>query len=122
LDGSSSDDISKCKRRVLTVDDNKEAANMLSIVVRMLGHDVRIANDGTPAIEVAAEFLPDVVLMDIGMATMNGYDAARYMRQHPWGEGIVLVAWTRWGQEEDTLRTRDAGFDFHLVKPADPAD
>ncbi len=112
----------KSKRRVLVVDDNKAAAEMLSLVVKMLGSEVRIANDGREAVEVAAEYLPDVILMDIGMPKMNGYEAAQHIRQQPWGTHILLIALTGWGQEEDKRRTTDAGFDYHLVKPAEPSE
>lgn len=108
------------KQRVLVVDDNKAAADMLGLVVKMLGNDVRLASDGREAVEIAAEFLPSVVLMDLGMPRMNGYEAARYIRQQPWGQSMLLVALTGWGQEEDRLRTSEAGFNQHLVKPADP--
>ena len=107
---------------VLVVDDNTAAAKLLSSVIKMMGNEVRTANDGQQAIEVAAEFLPDVVLMDIGMPKMNGYEAAQHIRQQPWGEKMILVALTGWGQEEDKLRTKEAGFDHHLVKPADPSE
>lgn len=109
------------KRRVLVVDDNKAAADMLSMIVKMLGNEVRTAGDGQQAVTVAAEFLPDMVVMDLGMPRMNGYDAARYIRQQSWGEKIMLVALTGWGKEEDRQRTEEAGFDHHLVKPAEPA-
>ena len=109
-------------RRVLIVDDNHDAARTLGIMVKVLGSDVRLASDGSEAIEVAAEFLPDVILMDIGMPKMNGYEAARYIRQQPWGKDITLIALTGWGQEEDRSRTQEAGFDHHLVKPADPME
>lgn len=108
------------KQRVLVVDDNKAAADMLSLVVRNLGNDVRTAYDGLQALEVAAEFQPNIVLMDLGMPKMNGYEAASRIRQAPWGKTLVLVALTGWGQDEDKRRTREAGFDQHLVKPADP--
>lgn len=111
----------KCKRRVLVVDDNQAAAEMLSMVVKMLGNEVRTASDGQQAIEVAAEFLPDVVLMDIGMPKMNGHEAARQIRRQPWGKEMLLVAVTGWGQEEDQRKTNESGFDHHLVKPAEPA-
>jgi CheY-like chemotaxis protein len=107
--------------RVLIVDDNKAAAEMLSLVVGMLGSEVRTAYDGQEAIQLAAEFRPDVVLMDIGMPRMDGYEAARRIRQQPWGEKMALVALTGWGQNEDKQRTADAGFDHHWVKPAEPA-
>ena len=103
------------------VDDNKDAARMLGMVVRMLGNEVRTAGDGQEALEVAAEFLPELVIMDIGMPVMNGYEAAKIFRQKPWGQSMVIVALTGWGQDEDRNRTREAGFDYHLVKPVDPA-
>ncbi len=71
--------------------------------------------------EAAAGFRPDVVLLDIGMPRLNGYEAARRIREQPWGEAVVLVALTGWGQEEDRRRSAEAGFDPHLVKPVDPA-
>jgi PAS domain S-box-containing protein len=107
--------------RVLVVDDNTAAAEMLSLVVKMLGSEVRTAYDGQEAIQLAAEFRPDVVLMDIGMPRMDGYEAARRIRQQPWGEKMELVALTGWGQNEDKQRTADAGFNHHWVKPAEPA-
>lgn len=110
------------RRRVLVVDDNKSAADMLSTVVSMLGNEVRTAGDGQRGIEVAAEFLPDVILMDLGMPTLNGYEAARRIRQQPWGKKVMLVALTGWGQDEVKQRTKDAGFNYHLVKPAEPAE
>ncbi len=107
--------------RILVADDNKAAAIMLSMVVKMLGNDVRTAHDGDQAINVASEFLPEVVLMDLGMPKMNGYEAARHIRQQAWGKDVLLVALTGWGQDEDKERTRQAGFDHHLIKPAEPA-
>jgi PAS domain S-box-containing protein len=108
-------------RRVLVVDDNQDAAELLSVAVEMLGHEVRTAHDGVEAIEVARAFRPAIVLMDLGMPRMNGYEAARRIRETPWGKPIVLVALTGWGQEADKRKTREAGFDHHLVKPAEPA-
>ncbi|MBW3597072.1 MAG: response regulator, partial [Planctomycetes bacterium] len=110
------------RRRVLVVDDNAAAANMLSMAVKMLGHDVRTAGDGREAIQIAAEFCPDVVLMDLGMPQMNGYEAARRIRRQAWGKSIVLIALTGWGHDDDKRRTKEAGFDHHLVKPAEPAE
>jgi PAS domain S-box-containing protein len=106
--------------RVLVVDDNRAAANMVGIMLRASGCDVRLAHDGLEAVEVAGEFLPNIVLMDLGMPTMNGFEAARRMRQLPTGDRMVLVAVSGWGQTEDKLRSKEAGFDDHLVKPADP--
>lgn len=110
------------KLRVLIVDDNKAAAMMLKMVVKMLGNEAETAGDGEEAIAVAAEFAPHIVLMDLGMPKMNGYEAARHIRQQPWGKKMLLVALTGWGQDEDRQRTAEAGFDHHLVKPAEPND
>ncbi|NNJ26508.1 PAS domain S-box protein [Alienimonas chondri] len=107
--------------RVLVVDDNRAAARMLGMVVKMLGHEVRTAHDGLEAVSAAAEFRPALVLMDLGMPNLNGYEAARRIRDEPWGRDIVLAALTGWGQREDRRRTAEAGFDRHLVKPAEPA-
>lgn len=112
----------KAQRKVLIVDDNHDAARLLSLIVKMLGNEIRLAGNGEEAIQVAAEFNPEVILMDIGMPRMNGYEAARRIRQEPWGQSMMLVALTGWGQDEDKQRTREAGFDFHLVKPAEPAE
>lgn len=110
------------ERRVLIVDDNQAAASLLSSVVKMLGNEVRTAGDGEEAIAMADDFRPDVILMDLGMPKLNGYDAARHIRQQPWGRKMLLVALTGWGQDGDKQRTKEAGFDHHLVKPADPAE
>jgi CheY-like chemotaxis protein len=107
-------------RRVLVVDDNDAAADMLAMMVEMLGHDVRTANDGQQALQVGEEFRPEVVLMDLGMPRMNGYEAATRMRATSWGKHAALIALTGWGQEEAKQRTEEAGFDHHLVKPANP--
>jgi CheY-like chemotaxis protein len=108
-------------RRVLVVDDNEAAANLLAVVVEKFGHEVRVAYDGQQAIAVADRFQPDVVLMDLGMPNLDGYGAARHIRQQPWGEDMMLVAVTGWGQDGHKQRAKEAGFDYHLVKPADPA-
>ncbi|MCG6156631.1 PAS domain S-box protein [Rubinisphaera margarita] len=119
--GMSNSRTTETKRKVLIVDDNLPAAQMLSLVVKMLGSEIQLAGDGQEAIDVAAEFLPDVILMDLGMPRMNGYEAARHIRNQPWGQDMLLVALTGWGQDEDKQRTREAGFDHHLTKPAEPA-
>ena len=108
-------------RRVLVVDDNEDAADSLAQLLELLGHEVRTAYDGEAGVEAAKAFRPDVVVMDIGMPKLNGYEAARRIRGHAWGAGMVLVAQTGWGQDDDRLKSTDAGFDFHLVKPVDPA-
>lgn len=104
-------------RRILVVDDNRDAAISLVMMLRMSGHDVDVAYDGFEAIQAAATFLPDVVLLDIGMPKTNGYDVARHIRKQPWGSSIILVALTGWGQEEDKQRAMEAGFNHHLTKP-----
>jgi PAS domain S-box-containing protein len=105
------------KRRVLVVDDNADALESLSFLVARMGGEVRQAHDGLEALEVGRAFGPDIVLMDLGMPNLNGFDAARRMRQEPWGRELVLVATTGWGQDEDRRRSTEAGFDRHLVKP-----
>jgi PAS domain S-box-containing protein len=111
------DAIHSARRRVLIVDDNQDALTSLSMVVRALGSETFDAHDGLEAIESAKTFRPDVILMDIGMPRLNGYDAARRIRQEPWGRDVLMVATTGWGKEEDRQRSKNAGFDFHLVKP-----
>jgi len=110
------------ERKVLVVDDNLASCHMLSALMRRLGLDVRMAHDGEEAIEVAAQFLPELILMDLGMPRVSGYEAARRIRQEPWGKELMLVAVTGWGQAEDRRRTREAGFDHHLTKPAELTD
>jgi PAS domain S-box-containing protein len=107
--------------RLLIVDDNNDAATSLGMMLRILGYETRTAGDGLAGLEAAAEFRPDVLLLDIGMPKLNGYDVARRIREQPWGKGPVLIAVTGWGQAEDRQRSSEAGFDHHLVKPVDPA-
>ncbi len=106
-------------RRILVVDDNRDAANSLAMMLRLMGNDTAIAHDGLQALDVAANFRPDVALLDIGMPRLNGYDTALQMRKEAWGRDILLVALTGWGQEDDKRRTQEAGFNHHLVKPLD---
>ena len=106
--------------KVLVADDNEDSAMTLSMILKILGSEVRTANDGMEAVEVATAFRPDVILLDIGMPRLNGYEACRRIREQPWGEKIVLVALTGWGQDEDKRRSQEAGFTHHVVKPVDP--
>jgi CheY-like chemotaxis protein len=106
------------KHRVLVVDDNRDAAISLSRLLQLLGVDVAVAHDGPEALDLLPSFGPDVVLLDIGMPGMDGYEVARRMRQTPEGEHVMLIALTGWGQDEDRHRSHDAGFDHHLLKPA----
>lgn len=108
-------------RRILVVDDNADAADSLGQLLELLGNEVRTAYDGEAGVAAAGVFRPAVVLCDIGMPKLNGYDAARRIRAEPWGTNMVLVALTGWGQDDDRKRTADAGFDHHLVKPVDAA-
>ncbi len=107
------------KRRILVVDDNRDAAISLAIMMRLSGHETCTAFDGVEAIQTAAGFWPEMVLLDIGLPKMDGYEVARQIRKQPWGAGIVLVALTGWGQDEDKRRALEAGFDHHLTKPAE---
>jgi signal transduction histidine kinase/ActR/RegA family two-component response regulator len=107
--------------RVLVVDDNKDSAVTLSMFLRIMGNDIRSAFDGEEALQVAREFRPQVVVLDIGLPKLSGYEVARKIREEPWGRDMVLIAVTGWGQEEDKQRSKEAGFDRHMVKPVDPA-
>jgi CheY-like chemotaxis protein len=107
------------RRRILVVDDNVDAGDSLAVLLQMHGQEVAVARDGVEAVTEAEAFGPDLVLLDIGMPRMDGCEAARRIRALPGGESIVLVALTGWGQPADRQRTRDAGFDRHLVKPVD---
>ena len=106
-------------RRILIVDDNQDAATSLASLLRRLGHDVSLAHDGLQAVNVAMVVQPDVVLLDIGLPNLNGYDAGRLIREKCPDRKLMLVALTGWGQPEDRRRSADAGFDAHLVKPVD---
>jgi signal transduction histidine kinase/ActR/RegA family two-component response regulator len=107
------------KRRLLVVDDNVDAATSLAILLGRMGHDVSTAYDGLEAVQAAAAYRSDVVLLDIGLPKMNGYDAAREIRRQPGGNNVTLIALTGWGQEEDKRRAAEAGFDHHITKPID---
>jgi len=104
-------------RRILVADDFPQSAETLAQLLRQEGYDVQIAQDGLEAFEVAARSRPDVVVLDLAMPTLNGYEAARKIREQPWGKDAVLIALTGWGQQRDRHRTKEAGFDAHLTKP-----
>jgi CheY-like chemotaxis protein len=108
------------KRRILVVDDNRDAVESLAILLEMMNYDVRTAADGVEAVEATSAFSPDVVLLDIGLPRIDGYEAAQRIRALDGGSAVYLIALTGWGQDEDIRRSRDAGFDQHLVKPVDP--
>jgi CheY-like chemotaxis protein len=105
--------------RVLVVDDNVDAAETLALLLKEEGNDVQTALDGPGALEAAVGFRPNVALLDIGLPTMDGYEVARQLRKDPTFNNMLLVAVTGYGQDIDRQRAHDAGFDHHLVKPAD---
>lgn len=111
--------VTPCGLRILIVDDNRDAADSLSMLLRFAGNEPRTAYDGIEAVAAAAAFLPDVVLLDIGLPKLDGYEAARRIREQVWGKHMVLIALTGWGQEDDRKRSKDAGFDNHMVKPVE---
>jgi len=104
-------------RRILVVDDNHDAAESLAMLLNITGNKTSTAHDGADAFEAAARQRPDVVLLDIGLPTLNGYEVCRRIRDEPWGKEMVLIALTGWGQDEDRRKSHEAGFDGHLVKP-----
>jgi PAS domain S-box-containing protein len=106
-------------RRVLVVDDSHDAAESLAMLLEFEGHEIYKAHDGADAVKVAERVRPDIVLMDVGLPILTGYEACRRIRDHAWGAPIVMVAITGWGQDEDREQSRRAGFDLHLVKPVD---
>jgi CheY-like chemotaxis protein len=110
------------RRRVLVVDDNHDSAASMSMMLGLRGDEVRTAHDGLEAVEVARTFRPDVILMDVGMPRLNGYEATRRIRREPWGRDVTIIALTGWGQEADRERSREAGCDAHLVKPVEARD
>ncbi len=109
-------------RRILVVDDNRDSTDSLAMLLRLLGNEVHTAYDGVEGVESAERLKPDVVLLDIGMPKLNGYDACRRIRAAACGKDTVLIALSGWGQEEDRRRSVEAGFDAHMVKPVDPTD
>jgi PAS domain S-box-containing protein len=111
-----------CRYRVLVVDDNTDGADSMKLLLESLDNEVRVAYDGVAAMEAAESFSPDVVLLDIGLPKLNGYEVARWIRTQSWGTRAVLFAVSGWGQQEDKRRAEEAGFDRHLTKPIDPTE
>jgi PAS domain S-box-containing protein len=108
-------------RRILVVDDNRDSATSLAELLGLFGHQTETAHDGLEALAAAARFRPEVILLDLGMPKLDGYETARRIRSEPWGREVLLVAVTGWGQDSDRERSQQAGFDLHLVKPVDLA-
>ncbi len=108
-------------KRILVVDDNRDAANSLATLLQLTGHETFTANDGPTALEQIEKLRPDVVLLDLGLPRVNGYEVCRRVRAQPWGKGMTLIALTGWGQEDDRRKSEEVGFDGHLVKPVDHA-
>ena len=105
--------------RILVVDDNRDAADSLAMLLRATGNDIRTAYDGLEAVQVASEFRPEVVLLDIGLPKIDGHEVAQRIRKEPWGRQMCLIAVTGWSDETDRARSRASGFNHHLVKPLD---
>jgi signal transduction histidine kinase/DNA-binding response OmpR family regulator len=119
--GNSQFPVGGARRRVLLVDDNADGAESLAMLLRISGHEVHVSHDGPAALAVTESFRPDVVFLDIGLPGMDGYEVARRLRELPGINKLILVALTGYGREEDQRRAHEAGFDYHLVKPADPS-
>lgn len=108
------------QHRILVADDNEDSASAMTIILKLLGNEVRTAHDGLEAVKIAEEFRPELILLDIGMPEMNGFDVCRHIRQQPWAGNVIIAALTGWGQDEDKRLSLEAGFNHHLVKPVDP--
>jgi CheY-like chemotaxis protein len=108
-------------RRILVVDDNVDAAESLAMLLEVCGHHTHMAHDGPAAIETAETVRPDVILLDIGLPKMNGFEACRQIRQRPWAKDVMIIALTGWGQDVDRRRSQESGFDHHIVKPVEHA-
>jgi CheY-like chemotaxis protein len=107
--------------RILVVDDNHDSALSLAMLLSIMGHETRTAHDGESAVSTAEHFLPDVVLLDIGLPKLNGYEVAQRIRSAEWGGSMFLIAVTGWGQDEDRQRSSEVGLNLHMVKPVEPA-
>jgi CheY-like chemotaxis protein/anti-sigma regulatory factor (Ser/Thr protein kinase) len=110
------------RRRILVVDDNRDSARSMADLLTLRGNEARTAHDGLGAVDEAEAFRPDVILMDVGMPRLNGYEATRRIREQPWGRSVIIIAVTGWGQQGDRIQSREAGCDGHLVKPIELND
>lgn len=107
------------RRRVLVVDDNVDSVETLSMLLRVKGHDARVAANGEEAIAIADDYRPDIVVLDLSLPGMDGYEVAERLRQRPYGRGLILVALTGWSGQGVQHKAAEAGFDFHMLKPVD---
>jgi CheY-like chemotaxis protein len=107
--------------RILVVDDNHDSALSMAMMLSIMGHETRTAHDGESAVTTAESFLPEVVLLDIGLPKLNGYEVAQRIREEPWGASMFLIAVTGWGQDEDRERSSEVGLNLHMVKPVEPS-
>jgi two-component system CheB/CheR fusion protein len=110
------------RRRVLIVDDNVDSALSLGMLLKLQGHQIQTANDGATALRIVAQFDPQIMFLDLGMPVIDGYEIARRLRERPESKKLFLVALTGWGQDDDRRRTREAGFNAHVVKPIQSAE
>jgi len=106
-------------KRILIVDDSQVQAKSLGMLLELMGHKVLLAHDGPSALKLAAEVIPDVALIDVGLPGMDGYEVARRIREHPELREMILIAQTGWGRDEDRRNSIEAGFNHHLAKPID---
>lgn len=118
-DSSTSDAGEQSARKVLVVDDNRDSAISLAMLLKLTGFETRTAHDGLEALEVASQFRPHAIVLDIGLPKLNGYEVAGKVREQPWGHDVVLVAVSGWDREDDRKKSKAAGFDHHLAKPVD---
>lgn len=123
LDATTSSALTSSKQgfRILVVDDNHDSALSLAMMLSIMGHETRTAHDGESAVATAESFLPEVVLLDIGLPKLNGYEVAQRIRERSWGSSMFLIAVTGWGQDEDRQRSSEVGLNVHMVKPVEPA-
>jgi CheY-like chemotaxis protein/two-component sensor histidine kinase len=120
ISGALAGPVESVSQRILIAEDGRDAADSFGLLLTMMGHEVEVVYDGEAAVTLAKEFQPDVIILDLGMPRLNGYDAARSIRGEPWGKEVFLIALSGWGQPEDRRRSTEAGFDRHLTKPVDP--
>jgi CheY-like chemotaxis protein len=110
---------SPVQRRVLIVDDNRDSADSLAMLLEITNNKVYLAHDGVEALAAIETHRPEVVLLDIGLPKLNGHEVCRRVREQPWGQNITIIALTGWGQDSDRRKSHEAGFNGHLVKPVD---